>query len=154
MQGRLIATGISAALALAAVTFVKSWEGESLTPYRDIVGVATVCYGATDVEMRRYTREECEAQLTSSIGQFYVSMNACLPSFVNLTQNQQVALLSWSYNVGVGAACKSTLVRKVKTGAAASDWCKELLRWDYAGGKKVRGLTNRRNAEYELCISV
>jgi lysozyme len=65
-----------------------------------------------------------------------------------LKQNEWVAIGSWTYNVGVGAACNSTLVRKINAGVP---WCAELLKWDRAGGRKVRGLTRRRQAEFEVC---
>ncbi|WP_235891551.1 glycoside hydrolase family protein [Thalassobius litoralis] len=60
------------------------------------------------------------------------------------------ALLSWTYNVGVGAACRSTLVRRLN----AAEWgavCPELSRWTRAGGRVVRGLVNRRAAERADC---
>lgn len=63
-----------------------------------------------------------------------------------------MALVSWSYNVGTGAACGSTLAKK----ANAGDWqgaCNQLRRWDKAGGKPVKGLTNRRAAETKLCLN-
>jgi lysozyme len=60
-------------------------------------------------------------------------------------------LTGWAYNVGSGAACRSTLAKR----ANAGDWraaCDQLLRWDRAGGAVVRGLTNRRAAEHRLCV--
>ena len=63
----------------------------------------------------------------------------------------KVAFLSWTYNVGVGAACGSTLVRLANAGALRGA-CDQLLRWNRAGGKIVRGLTNRREAERQLCL--
>jgi lysozyme len=61
-------------------------------------------------------------------------------------------VLSWTYNVGVGAACKSTLVQKINQGAEYSAWCPELKRWVYAGGNKLPGLVRRREAEYQFCM--
>jgi len=43
-------------------------------------------------------------------------------------------------------------VRQINAGAAPEVWCRQLLRWDYANGRKVRGLTRRRQAEYQMCI--
>ena len=61
------------------------------------------------------------------------------------------AYVSFTYNVGESAFCKSTLVKKLNTydyeGA-----CKELLKWDKVKGVTVRGLTNRRQAEYKTCM--
>ena len=51
-----------------------------------------------------------------------------------------------------GAACGSTLVRQINAGEPPEVWCRQLLRWDKAGGRTVRGLTLRRQAEYRVCI--
>ena len=46
----------------------------------------------------------------------------------------------------------STLVRQINAGEPPEVWCRQLLRWDKAGGRTVRGLTLRRQAEYRVCI--
>jgi lysozyme len=59
--------------------------------------------------------------------------------------------VSLSYNIGTGAFCNSTLVKKLRTydyeGA-----CKEILRWDKFKGEPLKGLTHRRQREYKLCM--
>ena len=67
--------------------------------------------------------------------------------------NQGVALLSIGFNIGGRALCRSTLVRLLNAGQPAAIWCKQILRWDKAGGRKIRGLTRRREAEYKVCLS-
>jgi lysozyme len=55
--------------------------------------------------------------------------------------------------VGTGAACSSTLVRKLR--ADPPDYpgaCRELLRWDKQAGRVLAGLTRRRQAEYQTCV--
>lgn len=147
----VVGGGGAAALVLAIAAFVGPWEGLRLNPYKDIVGVWTVCYGETrGIERRAYTRAECEAMLTEGIGQFHAEVRKCIHK--PLTQGQWVAVTSLAYNVGSPRVCGSTLVRKINAGAQAKDWCPELLRWNRAGGKVVRGLTNRRQAEYKVCI--
>lgn len=98
-----------------------------------------------------YTAEECADKLAAALGEFRGQLAACIPALPRQPEGVQVALVSWAYNVGGGAACGSTLARK----ANAGDWrgaCDQLPRWNKAGGKVVRGLTNRRAAERELCI--
>lgn len=59
--------------------------------------------------------------------------------------------VSFTYNVGESAFCKSTLAKKLN----ALDYdgaCKELLKWDRVKGVQVKGLTVRRQAEYRTCI--
>ena len=146
----MVAGGVLAVV-LAAAAFVAPWEGLSLKPYRDIVGVATVCYGETrGIEQRTYSEAECAALLTSGIGQFYDGLTKCIRK--RLTLGQAVAPTSWAHNVGLGAAGGSTLVRPSHAGEAASGWRMQLLRWGVDGGQRVRGLTNRRKAEYAECV--
>ncbi len=147
-------TGAAAALLAAAiaatVAIVAPWEGQSLKPYRDLVGRWTVCYGDTTVPMREYTPAECRELLETQVGQYMEGIGAGIRQPV--TTNQLAALTSWAYNVGVAAACNSTLVRQLNAGQPASVWCHQLDRWVYAGGKRVQGLANRRAAEKELCL--
>lgn len=153
MKRRVAGTaGASAALILLIAAFVAPWEGLELRPYRDIVGVLTWCYGETrGTPKAEYTKAECDALLAEGVGQFHAEMRRCIRK--PLTEGQWVAVTSWAFNVGTRAACNSTLVRQINAGAPASVWCTQLLRWNRAGGKVVRGLTNRRKAEYEVCVA-
>jgi len=68
---------------------------------------------------------------------------------VPLTDNQYVALVSFTFNLGAGSLKTSTLRRRLNTGdydAIPS----ELARWVKAGGKALAGLVRRRVAEGEL----
>jgi lysozyme len=69
---------------------------------------------------------------------------------VPLHQHEYDSYLSLAYNIGPTAFCKSTLVRLLNQGQY-EEACKQILRWDRAGGKQVAGLTNRRQAEYKQC---
>lgn len=150
----VVTGGIAAAAAgviALAVGVVKPWEGVSLTPYTDIVGVQTVCYGQTGPAAgKSYTMAQCDELLQSDLGKRLTALGKCIHQ--PLREHELAALLSWSYNVGTAAACGSTLVRKVNAGAAPGEFCPELLRWNRAGGREVRGLTNRRKAELALCL--
>lgn len=145
LLGSVVAAGI------AATTFIGQWEGLRTTAYQDIVGVWTVCYGETRGVERgdQYTAAECEKMLERETQAFAVDLGKCLTAEV--PKGAGIAFVSWSYNVGIGAACRSTLVRKANAGDLYGA-CDELLRWDKAGGKRVNGLTNRRQAERNLCL--
>ena len=54
--------------------------------------------------------------------------------------------------MGVTAACGSSLIRKLNAGQPPAVWCGELLRWTYSGGRQLKGLVNRRQGEYALCV--
>jgi lysozyme len=139
MKAKIIGGTAAAVIALSAAVLVKPREGYAPTPYIDMVGVATYCYGDT----------ECAARLNSRLGEYLTGIQACI--HVPLEQHEWAALLSWSYNVGTTAACGSSLVSKINSGRPASAWCAELDRWVYAGGKRVQGLVDRRAAERRMC---
>lgn len=146
-----VAAGGILAVILAAVAFIAPWEGLETVPYRDMVGKLTWCYGETrGTPKAEYTEAECAAMLATGVGQFYDGLMRCVDA--PLTQGQAVALTSWAYNVGISAACNSTLVRQLNAGEPPEVWCNQLLRWNRAGGQEVRGLTRRRQAEYRECI--
>jgi lysozyme len=112
-----------------------------------------VCYGETrGVEQGdTYTPEECATMLSVALADYRDRLVTCIPALPQQPEGVQVALVSWSYNVGTGAACGSTLARL----ANAGDWlgaCNQLPRWNRAGGVVVRGLSNRREAEQALCL--
>ncbi len=141
------AAGIGAALLMAA-PIVAHWEGLSLTPYADPVGIMTVCYGETHAEMRRYTPAECRQLLQDSLAEHAAAIQPCLPEA--LPDHVKAASLSFAYNVGATAFCGSTMARKLQAGDVPGA-CAELSRWTYAGGKQLPGLVKRRGDERAMC---
>ena len=142
--------GTALGVLLTATALVKPWEGYEPKPYRDIVGVLTVCYGSTtNIEQRTYSEKECSDRLNSELGAYFAGISQCIKQ--PLREREWAAVLSWAYNVGVGAACRSTLVRRINAGEQGPGWCEELSKWTYAGGKRVQGLVNRRAAERAMC---
>lgn len=148
-KGLTLIAGVSLA---ASVAFVAPWEGLRTEAYRDIVGIWTVCYGETKgVEQGdKYSERECEAMLYYELQNYANELGHCLT--VPVPEGTAVAFLSWAYNVGTSAACRSTLVRKANAGDLRGA-CDELSRWVYAGGKRVKGLENRRADERAACHS-
>lgn len=145
---RVLAGGSVAIVALA-VPVVQHWEGLENDPYKDIVGITTVCYGETKgVEQRRYSDEECADMLLRRLHEFNVEIGSCITREVPV--QVRAAVLSWAYNIGSDAACRSTLMRMLNEGNVAGA-CAELDRWVMAGGKRVKGLENRRREERKLC---
>jgi lysozyme len=70
---------------------------------------------------------------------------------VPLHQHEYDAYVSLAYNIGPTAFCSSTLVRKLNTEDYAGA-CGEILRWDKFKGRPLRGLTLRRQREYQQCV--
>jgi len=137
---------------LIAAPFVAIQEGVVLRTYSDPIGIPTACGGETDKAItirKRFTRDECISVMGASLYQHALELDRCI--FVPLKENEAAAVLSWGYNVGTGAACASTLVRKLNAGQPASVWCAELTRWNRAGGRVLPGLVKRRAAERAMC---
>lgn len=143
---------IAASLALVALATatISQFEGRELRAYRDIVGVWTICDGETkgvkpgDVA----TPAECDSMLAKNLVLYENGIDKCLTAAV--PGKTKVAFLSLAYNVGTGAFCKSTLVKKANAGDLKGA-CDQLLVWVRAGGRFVQGLHNRRVAERVLC---
>ena len=145
---------VVAALALSASAFVglltaEGYRGEAYIPIKG--DVPTIGFGTTEgVKLGdKITPVQALGRAVSDIEKFEGALKRCVK--VPLHQHEYDAYISFSYNVGSGAFCNSTLVKKLN----ASDYegaCKELLRWDKAGGRRVEGLAKRRQKEYAQCI--
>lgn len=141
------------ALALSAVALVgiASYEGYSGSAYQDIVGVWTIGFGTTEGVTRNQTTTPVAAlqRKMQDITKFEGAIRQCVK--VPLHQHEYDAFVSLSYNIGPGAFCSSTLV-KLLNEQKYPEACAQILRWNKAGGRKVRGLTIRREGEYRLCM--
>lgn len=139
----LIAAGIAAPV-------VANFEGVRKFFYRDAVGIPTVCYGHTENVQpgKRYSDEECLELLAQDLVQHGLELDRCIK--VPIRDETRAALVSWAFNVGVTAACQSSLMKKLNAGDLRGA-CAELDRWVFAGGQKLPGLVRRRAAEREMC---
>lgn len=150
-----VAAGLTAGTLAAAAAFITPWEGVFTSAYRDPVGIWTVCIGETEGVKPgdRYTVAQCTDMLIKKLPRYWGEIAACMgPELVSRqTEQRKVAFLSFAYNVGSGAFCRSTLLRKLRAGDVRGA-CNELPRWDKAGGRVLRGLTRRREAERKLCL--
>lgn len=139
---------IAAAAVAVALPTIALFEGLVLRPYRDPVGILTVCYGETAAPMREYTPAQCMAMLQESAAKHARAIEPCMPP--GLPEHVQAASVSFAYNVGAQAFCSSTMARKLKAGDVPGA-CAELSRWVYAKGELLPGLVRRRAAERAMC---
>lgn len=148
MKGRLQK---GAAVFAVLVAFVAGWEGLRTSAYLDVVSVPTICFGETrGVKMGdTATVAQCKEMLGDGLIEFAAGVDRCLT--YRVPDKSYAAFVSLAYNIGTGAFCRSTLVRKANAGDIVGA-CNELPKWNRAGGKVVRGLSNRRAAERELCL--
>ena len=148
----LLAAG-TIALSLTGAYLIQSFEGYMPNTYLDVGGIPTACYGSTEnvVLGKTYTQQECQERFfedtkTAQMGvQMYTKRK--------VTQAQYDAMVSLTYNIGVTAFSRSTLLRKLNSGETVQDCyavSDEFLRWNKVNGKVVKGLTRRRVAEREM----
>lgn len=141
----------ASALLVGAIALVGGYEGLRTVAYRDVVGIPTICFGETrGVEMGdTATVEQCKTMLGDALVEFSAGLDRCLTAKV--PDKPYMTFLSWSYNVGLGAACKSTLVKKANAGDVRGA-CNQLPLWNKAGGRVIAGLTKRRLDEQRICL--
>ena len=144
-------------LSVAALASIAGYEGYRSTAYIPVPGdVPTIGHGTTRYEDGsavkmgdRVTPERAQVLLRNDASTFERAVKRCAP--VPMHQHEYDAFVSLAYNIGESAFCKSTLVRKLNAGDYAGA-CREILKWDKFQGKPLRGLTLRRQKEYQLCI--
>lgn len=129
-------------------SFIPSVEGFSATPYWDVQryswGYGTAAPGASGT----ITREQAFSDMLTYLLTDYATLSGKVTRALSV--NQWVALLSFSYNLGIGNALK--LVPVINYGndtALESEW----LRYVYAGGKVSQDLVKRRKKEFSLWVS-
>ena len=160
---------------------VKNTQGLHVV-YKDIVGIPTACWGQTGKDLKgnplikgkTYTQSECEEWFSKDVSSYHASMKSYVK--VELKPHEEIAFTSFVWNVGLGAWKSSTALKKVNEGDLPGA-CSQLLRWNKAtftsnasrktqeargevctalqGGRwscTVKGLTNRREAEYKVCM--
>ena len=139
----------------ATIDLIKNFEGLRLESYYCSAKVLTIGYGNTFYEDGtkvklgdKITKKRAEELLDFMVLQFANQVKPLIK--VPLSENRFGALVSFSYNVGVSALSKSTLLKKVNTNQNDPSIKMEFLRWNKANGKILAGLTKRREAEAKL----
>lgn len=141
-----------------ALDTIQQFEGLKLKAYKDSVGIWTVGFGNIfnlDTgnpikEGDEISLETAERWLKIEVDNLQAKMRKVIT--VPLNDNQWTALTSLAYNIGFGAFKRSTLLRLLNAGASKEEVAKQMLRWNKAGGKEIKGLTNRRKAESNLFL--
>lgn len=129
------------------------FEGFSPVIYICPAGYPTIGYGhlITEANKERFLdgvdEDEALELLRSDVGKAERAVLRLIA--VPLTQGQFDALVSFTFNLGSGALQRSTLRRKVNL-EEHDDVPTELMKWVWAGGRKLKGLVKRRVAEAML----
>ena len=156
---RSLVAGLSlSAAALVGIVLHEGYSDQAIIPVKG--DVPTLGFGTTNgVKLGDTTTPpKALARALTDAQQFEGALKSCVT--VPLAQHEYDALVSFSYNVGSQAFCRSTLVKKLNAGDY-SGACAELLRWtrfqgkDCAAPENARlcgGLAKRRQAEYRQCV--
>lgn len=159
MKTRLaIASLALSALGLVGIVTQEGYTAKAVIPVPG--DVPTVGFGTTGgVRLGDTTTPpKALARAMADISRFEGALRECVK--VPLHQHEYDAFVSFSYNVGSAAFCRSTMVKRLN----AEDYpgaCSEILRWTYFQGKNCLsaenarlcgGLATRRQYEYRLCM--
>ena len=139
------------ALSAAGLVGLTAYEGYTDHAIIPIHGdVPTIGFGTTEgVRIGdRITPPAALARALQDAQKFEGALKRCVK--VPLHQYEYDAYLQLAYNIGSGAFCGSTLVRKLNAQDYAGA-CAEISRWNKAAGREVRGLTVRREKERAKC---
>jgi lysozyme len=145
-------------LSNTALNLICSFEGLKLKPYKDSTGIPTIGYGTilypnnkpvtmhdpeiTEVQAKEYLEFQVAQKCTGVEHMVKVSIN----------DNEFGALVSFAYNLGLGALHGSTLLRLLNAGQDRKSVADQFLKWNKAGGVEIAGLTRRRQAERALFL--
>ncbi len=139
----------------AGLALVKQWEGLKTTAYRDVAGVWTIGYGHTSAAgapavtpSMVISEAKAEEILRADLAQFEERVARLVK--VPLTDNQHAVLVSFDFNTGK-LGIRRRLLKKLNKGDYDAVPA-ELMKWVNAGGKRVKGLVNRRAAEAGLWV--
>lgn len=141
-----------------AAALIGGFEGKRNQPYRDPLGILTVCYGHTgNIEQRPYSDAECLALLEKDVAAHAEALS-CIKKPLQL--REQIAFVSLAYNIGTAKFCggsgykTSTVVKKANAGNIAGA-CAAMSAWRNGckAGKcsPLPGLVKRRAVERAVC---
>ena len=141
------------------IKMIKHHEGVRQQPYQDPIGLWTVGVGHLIGDgktlpkqwSKTLSMEEVDHILKEDLNRFERGVNTLIP-ITRLTQNQFDALVSFSFNVGLGNLQASTLRAKLNRGEYEGA-ANEFPKWRKAGGRVLAGLVRRRADEKNLFMA-
>ena len=144
---------------VSATKLIAKFEGLRLRAYKDSGGVFTVGYGTTinpvtGIPIKQgdiITKDTALTWLRMQTAATETQVKAKIK--VAQSPNQIAALTSLTYNIGIGAFSRSTLLRLINSGADKNEIAAQFIRWNKVKGVEVPGLTRRRQLEAELYLS-
>ena len=139
-----------------AAKVIKEFEGFEAKPYLCPANIPTIGYGNTmypngervTMDDPEITEEQATEMLMDTIKSVEKQVKNILE--VKLKAHQLAALISFTYNVGIGNLSKSTLLAWVNSNPDFNRIPEQFRRWNKGGGRVLKGLVRRREAEVAL----
>lgn len=132
------------------MALIQRFEGFVAKPYLCPAGFLTVGYGH---RVHLSERKAMEGGITKAVAEELLLRDVAAAGSavlrlieVPLLDSQYDALVSFTFNLGSAALQRSTLRQKINRNEHL-DVPAELLKWVWAGGRKLPGLVARRAAE-------
>ena len=143
-----------------AIKLIKHHEGIRSKPYRCSAGLWTVGVGhligdgksLPESWNRIFTNEEIDGLLKRDLNRFELGVCKMLPN-LSLRQYEFDALVSFSFNLGLGTFQRSTIRQALLRGDKEAAM-ESLMKYCKAGGKILKGLENRRKDERKLFLGL
>jgi len=158
LRNKLIAAFIAAGLPVSAAyvgyDLTLPSEGLVLAPYSDPVGLKTGCVGhlytKVDKVKKSYTEDECMTIFAQDFKKHRDELDKVV-KIPYASDWEHEALTDFTFNNGIGNVKSSSLLSLVNQGKH-KEACEQLIRWVYAGGKKLSGLVKRRENTLPYCL--
>lgn len=161
LKVKIAAGALAAALAVAGA-LTRRFEGDVRTVYKDPVGISTVCEGHTGSGLvlgKVYTDAECAEFKRQDLLEANATVDRCIQA--PLTVGQRASLIDFALNVGPGKKGRKDGLCTLKSGQEPSirrlfnsgqytAACNEFPKWNL---QKLRGITTRREAERQVCLT-
>ena len=142
------------------INLIKLFEGYKPKAYLCPAGVPTIGYGSTMYQtgLKIKLSDTINEQQANELLMWELKNKAYALHGLKINQNQFDALLSFCFNLGIGAFAKSTLKKKILANPNDATIKQEFMKWNKArvGGQlmELKGLTRRRIAEAELYFKI
>jgi lysozyme len=150
---------MSRAINQAGLDLIKKWEGWRSKAYKDIAGVWTIGYGHTSragppvvKPGMQISKATGESMLRKDLRQYEEAVQLSIGHDAPCTDNQFAAMTSLCYNIGPTAFKRSSVAKYMRNREPRTASTR-FAPWNKAGGKKVRGLVNRRRDERRLFLT-
>lgn len=139
----------------AGINIIKRFEGLKLESYLCPAQIWSIGYGTTRINGDRVTpgmriiKTQAEKYLRDDLRRFeqWVSDRT---DEIPLTDNQFSALVSLCYNCGMAPLDDENTIKEALNRQDYEAAAQGFMLWVYAGGKKLKGLVDRRREEREL----